>query len=350
MNDAVADARSAGLRWVTDSEPGIQRLRCGPGFRYVRPDGSPLGDRHTLARIRALAIPPAWIRVWICERADGHIQATGYDGRRRKQYRYHADWRRARDESKYERLKAFARRLPALRTRVRRDLARPCLDREKVLAAIVRLLETTCIRVGNEEYTRSNGSFGLTTLRDRHVTITPAGFSLRFRGKGGRVHEVDVADRRLARIIRSCQELPGQELYQYADADGTVRAVGSADVNAYLREVTGGDFTAKDLRTWAGTVLAAKALAGLPVPRSRVTRRRAIVETVTTVARELRNTPAVCRKCYIHPAVFQAFENGAVSSNGHGRARRAGAGLRGIERAVFRLLDTAEQGGERKAG
>ncbi len=346
----MADARSAGLRWVTDSTPGIRRFRCGTGFRYVRADGRPLGDRHTLARIRALAIPPAWIRVWICERADGHIQATGYDARQRKQYRYHAEWRQARDENKYDRLKDFAQRLPVLRARVGRDLKRAELDRQKVLATIVRLLETTSVRVGNQEYTRTNGSFGLTTLRDRHCTMRPGGFRLRFRGKGGRVHEVDVADRRLARIVRSCQELPGQELFQYLDADGTVRGVTSEDVNAYLREVTGGDFTAKDFRTWAGTILAARYLSTRPAPPDRTDARRAIVETVAAVARQLRNTPAVCRRCYIHPIVLEAFERGRDLPDGAPTGRRAVPRLRGIERAVFRLLDTADTVRQRKAG
>ncbi len=205
---AIADARDAGLRWVTDETPGMRRLRAGNGFRYVRANGSP-ADAHAVERIRALAIPPAWERVWICERADGHIQATGYDARGRKQYRYHEAWRRQRDENKFGRLLAFARGLPALRARVRADIARPDLDRRKVLATIVRLLETTSIRIGNDEYTRHNGSFGLTTLRNRHATIQSSGFRLRFRGKGGRMHEVDVADCRLARVVRSCQELPG---------------------------------------------------------------------------------------------------------------------------------------------
>src|SRR5262249_14061547 len=251
------DAHDAGLRWVTDETPGIKRLPSGKGFRYVRADGSP-ADPHTVARIRALAIPPAWARVWICERADGHIQATGYDARGRKQYRYHEAGRRQRDDNKFGRLLGFARELPALRARVRADMARPDLDRRKVLATIVRLLETTSIRIGNHEYTRHNGSFGLTTLRNRHATIRPSGFRLRFRGKGGKMHDVDVADRRLARVVRSCQELPGQELFQYVDPEGSVRRVGSGDVNEYLREVTGADVSAKDFRTWAATVRAAE--------------------------------------------------------------------------------------------
>jgi DNA topoisomerase-1 len=330
-----ADARDAGLRWVTDATPGIGRLRCGRGFRYRSADGSSV-DAETLRRIRHLAIPPAWRRVWICPRADGHIQATGSDARGRKQYRYHDEWRRQRDANKFERLIAFARGLPALRTRLRADLARPGLDRRKVLATIVRLLETTAIRIGNEEYTRANGSFGLTTLRDRHVIVKPNGMCFRFRGKGGRMHEVDVADRTLARIVRSCQELPGQELFQYLDADGTIRQVGSGDVNDYLREATGADVSAKDFRTWAGTVHAARLLAGAPMPTTATDRKRAIVDTVAAVAHELRNTPAVCRKCYIHPLVFEAFQSGVtlalVPSNGRG------TGWRDVERAVVRLL------------
>jgi DNA topoisomerase-1 len=338
VTSAQGDAREAGLRWVTDATPGISRLWCGRGFRYRNTDGSSV-DAETLRRIRRLAIPPAWRRVWICPRADGHIQATGYDARGRKQYRYHDEWRRQRDANKFERLIAFARGLPALRTRLRADLARPGLDRRKVLATIVRLLETTAIRIGNQEYTRANGSFGLTTLRDRHVIVKPNGMRFRFPGKGGRMHEVDVADRRLARIVRSCQELPGQELFQYVDPDGTIRQVGSGDVNDYLREATGADVSAKDFRTWAGTVHAARLLADAELPAAPADRRKAIVETVAAVARELRNTPAVCRKCYIHPLVFEAFQSGVTLATLRATDQRGG--WSGLERAVVRLLSSA---------
>jgi DNA topoisomerase-1 len=318
--------------------PGIQRLRRGRGFVYRRRNGSLIGDPHTLARIRAIVIPPAWRRVWICERPDGHIQASGYDARGRKQYRYHADWRRVRDEDKYGRLVAFGRRLPAIRRRIAADLARPGLPREKVIATLVRLLDATSMRVGNEEYARTNGSYGLTTLRGRHATVTADGVRFRFRGKSGVVHEVGVTDRRVARIVRRCQELPGQELFAYLGDDGEVCDVGSADVNDYLRAIAGTEFSAKDFRTWAGTLLAARALASMPAPASTQQRSRAIVAAVKHVAAELGNTPAVCRRSYIHPAVVTAFEEGrtlATLTRGRfSRLRRTG-----LERVLLRLLE-----------
>jgi DNA topoisomerase I len=339
--EALASAREAGLRWVSDAAPGISRVRRGRGFAYRRPDGRLLGDRHALARIRGIVIPPAWTRVWICERADGHIQASGYDARGRKQYRYHPDWRRVRDANKYERLVAFAKRLPALRRRVTRDLARDGLPREKVLATVVRLLELTMIRVGNDEYARTNGSYGLTTLRNRHVAVTAGTLRFRFRGKSGVAREVDVADRHLARIVRRCQDLPGQELFQWVDADGAAHPVDSSDVNAYLREVVGDEFSAKDFRTWAGTVEAARVLAGvLPVPETAAGRKRQVVDTVKAVAKALGNTPAVCRRCYVHPAVLDAYEQGRtladVSAGPVAGLRRAG-----LERAVVTMLRQA---------
>src|SRR5688572_15022286 len=253
-------ARAAGLRYVSDETPGITRQRRGTVFRYRRPDGSPVRDRRTLGRIRTLAIPPAWREVWICARNDGHLQATGRDARRRKQYRYHRRWREARDETKYGRLIPFARALPRIRRRVERDLALPGLPREKVLAAVVRLLETTRMRVGNEEYARENDSFGLTTLRERQVQVRGGKLRFRFRGKSGVEHAIELNDRRLARIVRRMQDLPGEELFQYVDESGESRRIESSDVNAYIREAAGEDFTSKDFRTWAGTVLAARAL------------------------------------------------------------------------------------------
>lgn len=300
------------------------------------PDGSRVGDPHTLARIRALVIPPAWRRVWICERPDGHIQASGWDARGRKQYRYHAEWRRVRDESKYERLAAFGRRLPSIRRRIAADLARDGMPREKVVATLIRLLEATLMRVGNEEYARTNGSYGLTTLRDRHVTVSGADVRFRFRGKSGVMHEVSVADRRVARIVRRCQELPGQVLFSWMDADGVVRDVGSSDVNEYLRAVVGAEFSAKDFRTWAGTVLAARALA-VPVPASPRARRAAVVAAVKAVAARLGNTAAVCRRCYVHPAVLEAFERGRTLVTVAGRPLGR-LGRTGVERAVLRLI------------
>ena len=336
--DSIAAARAASLRWVSPGTPGIARIRRGRGFVYRRPDGSVVGDRYTLARIRALVIPPAWRRVWICERADGHLQASGYDARGRKQYRYHPDWHRVRDEDKYARLIAFGRRLPAIRRRVAADLAREGLPREKVVAAIIRLLDTTMMRVGNEEYARTNGSYGLTTLRGRHASVTADGVRFRFRGKSGVVHEVGLADRRVARIVRRCQELPGQELFSYVAVEGRVCAVGSTDVNDYLRAVAGTEFSAKDFRTWAGTLLAARALAALPMPPSPSQRRRVVVKAVKQVAAQLGNTVAVCRRSYIHPTVTAAFERGRTLASvprrrSVGRLRRSG-----LERALLRLL------------
>jgi DNA topoisomerase I len=343
---SAADARAAGLRWTTDSTPGIARRRCGPGFMYVRPDGSAIGDKHTLGRIRSLVIPPAWKRVWICERADGHLQASGYDDRGRKQYRYHDEWRRIRDENKFGRLATFARALPRLRARVTRDIAQSPLQRTTVLATIVRLLDTTGIRIGNAEYARTNKSFGLTTLHDRHVTCGTTRIRFRFVGKGGKLHEVDVTDRRVARVVRSCQDLPGQELFQYVDSDGAVQRVDSSDVNDYLREVTGEDFSAKDFRTWSATVLAAQVLAARPPCDTPSETKQAIVETVKEVARELRNTPAVCRRSYIHPGVIAAFQGGVTIA-----AAAAGRGRKGVvERAVIRLLSAGTTRKLRKAG
>lgn len=339
--DALAAAREAGLRWVSDAAPGITRVRRGRGFVYRRADGRLVGDRHVLARIRGIVIPPAWTRVWICERADGHVQASGYDARGRKQYRYHPDWRRVRDAEKYERLVDFATRLPALRRRVARDLAREGLPREKVLATVLRLLELTMIRVGNDEYARTNGSYGLTTLRTRHVAVSAATLRFRFRGKSGITHEVDVTDRRLARIVRRCQDLPGQELFQWVDADGAPHVIDSSDVNAYLRDVVGEEFSAKDFRTWAGTVEAARVLAGvLPVPETAAGRKRQVVETVKAVAQALGNTPAVCRRCYVHPAVLDAYEGGRTLAD---VCRGPVASLRraGLERAVVAMLRQA---------
>jgi DNA topoisomerase I len=305
-------ARQAGLRYSSDGDTGIRRVRHGKGFSYVGPDGKPVRDNETLARIRALAVPPAWTDVWICRFANGHIQATGRDVRGRKQHRYHARWRESRDESKFDRMVEFAGALGAIRDRTDADLGRPGLPREKVLAAVVRLLELTLIRVGNDEYARLNRSFGLTTLRDRHATITGPSIRFRFRGKSGQQHEVGLRDRRLASVVRRCQELPGQELFQYVDEDGTVRAVASDDVNDYLREISGGDFTAKDFRTWAGTVLAYRALRALEPADSATDARRKVVAAMRETAGWLGNTPAVARKSYVHPAVVEAYMDGRV--------------------------------------
>jgi DNA topoisomerase-1 len=302
-------AKSAGLVYVSDDTPGITRKRVGKTFHYFAPGGTRIKDEETLYRIRLLAIPPAWVDVWISPSERGHIQAVGRDQRHRKQYRYHAKWREVRDESKYGRLLEFARALPALRRRVRRDLSQPGLPREKVLAAVVAVMEKTFIRIGNDEYAKSNNSFGLTTLRDRHARISRGGKKVvfEFRGKSGKDHAIELNDPRLGKIISASQDLPGQELFQYLDNDGNVRDIGSADVNAYLREITGKDFTAKDFRTWAGTVLAAEALRELATFDSNAQAKRNIVSAVERVASRLGNTKAVCRKCYIHPEVFNAY-------------------------------------------
>jgi DNA topoisomerase I len=307
-------ARGAGLRYSSDAdaEAGISRRRAGRGFRYLDPAGRTIRDADTISRIKSLAIPPAWTDVWISPWPNGHIQATGRDARGRKQHRYHARWNEARDESKFDRMVAFAGALPAIRERTDADLSRPGLPREKVLAAVVRLLELTLIRVGNDEYARLNKSFGLTTLRNRHAQITGTRVRFRFRGKGGQEHEVGLRDRRLASVVRRCQELPGQELFQYVDDDEAVVDVASDDVNEYVREIAGGDFTAKDFRTWAGTVLAYRALRALQPADSATDARRNVVTAIRETAGRLGNTPAVARKSYVHPAVLEAYMDGRV--------------------------------------
>ncbi|HWA97567.1 MAG TPA: hypothetical protein VG713_03720 [Pirellulales bacterium] len=305
--DPVASAHEAGLRYVTDEMPGIHRRKRGSGFAYIDGDGKSVRDRETLARIRSLAIPPAWTDVWICPLAYGHLQATGRDTRRRKQYVYHPSWREVRDQTKYGRMIVFAQALPRIRQRVLADLRRRGLPREKVLAAVVRLLEMTLIRVGNDEYARQNDSYGLTTLHDDHVRVRGSKIRFEFRGKSGVEHEIDLEDPRLARIVRQSQDLPGEELFQYLDEDGQVRDIGSGDVNEYLRKVAGEPFTAKDFRTWAGTVLAAQALQEFEDFDSDAAAKRNITRAVERVAGRLGNTKSVCRKCYIHPAVIDAY-------------------------------------------
>jgi DNA topoisomerase I len=311
-SDSIAAAKEAGLRYSRDDRPGIRRLRCAKGFRYRGPDGRPIRDAETLRRIRSLVIPPAWTGVWICPEPNGHLQATGRDARGRKQYRYHPSWRKVRDETKYDRVLAFGQALPRLRARIEADLAKPGLPRTKVLATVVRLLETTLIRVGNEEYARTNGSFGLTTLRDRHVKVDGTTVHFAFRGKSGVKHRIDVRDRRLARIVRRCRDLPGDVLFQYLDEEGATRAVDSADVNEYLREIAGEEFTAKDFRTWAGTVLAAPALLEFEAFTSEAQAKRNVAAAIAVVAQRLGNTVAVCRKCYIHPIVVTSYLDGSL--------------------------------------
>jgi len=308
--DSVEAAEDAGLRYVSDEQPGFSRRRKGEEFEYFDQKGKPIRDEQRLLRIKRLAIPPAWSDVWICPSPNGHIQATGRDARRRKQYRYHERWREIRDENKYDRLINFGKALPKIRRRLKKDLARSDLPREKVLATIVQLLERSFIRVGNEEYARENKSFGLTTMQDRHVDVKGSKLRFRFRGKSGRQHEVDVTDRRIARIISKLQDLPGQSLFQYLDDEENVRDITSQDVNEYLREITGEDFTAKDFRTWAGTVLAAIALNAAGQFETKKQAKANIKNAIGAVAQVLGNTPAICRQCYIHPTVLEAYLNG----------------------------------------
>jgi DNA topoisomerase-1 len=310
--DPVESARAAGLRYVSDQSPGIRRKRVGKAFSYLASDGHTIRDAETIRRIKGLAIPPAWIDVWICPDPRGHLQATGRDARGRKQYRYHPRWREVRDAVKYDRMLAFAEALPKIRERTDRDLEHAGLPREKVLASVVRLLEETRIRIGNDEYRRENGSYGLTTLRNRHVSVIGAEVRFTFRGKSGKHHTIELHDRRMARIIKRFLEIPGQELFQYVDDDGGAKDIDSADVNEYLREITGEDFTAKDFRTWAGTILAARFLRETAGAANSRRAKKELVRAIARVADELGNTPAIARKGYIHPAVIAAYLSGGL--------------------------------------
>ena len=308
----MAAAKLAKLRHVSDDMPGITRHKARHGFDYRHPDGELVRDVETLSRIRSLAVPPAWTGVWICPYPNGHIQATGRDQRKRKQYRYHPRWREVRDESKYGKMLIFGRVLPQIRERIDADLRRHGLPRERVLAAVVQLMEATLIRIGNNEYAKANKSFGLTTLRNRHVEIDGNHIRLSFRGKGGIRHETDINDRRLARIIKDCRDLPGYELFQYLDDEGDRHSIDSADVNDYLREISGEEITAKDFRTWAATNLAALALQEFELFDTEAKRKHAIVRAVEKVAKHLGNTPAICRRCYVHPAIFDGYLDGTL--------------------------------------
>ncbi len=341
VTDPVESAKEAGLRYVSDAAPGISRKRCGKGFRYVDADGTAVRDKETLARIRSLVIPPAWTNVWICRNSKGHLQATGRDAKGRKQSRYHPRWREVRDETKYERMMMFGGVLPSIRERVEQDLGLPGLPRRKVLAAIVRLMETTLIRIGNEEYARENKTFGLTTMRGRHVHVEGATVTFKFQGKSGVRHTIDINDRRLARIIQRCQDIPGYELFQYIDADGEPHSIDSADVNDYLREVSSEDFTAKDFRTWAGTVLASMMLRQCARFESETEAKRNVVQTIKSVAQRLGNTPSVCRKCYVHPAVLESYFAGSLASAENSAEQEVedmSAALQQEEAALLRLL------------
>jgi DNA topoisomerase-1 len=342
VTDPQDSARAAGLRYLTDEGPGITRRKRGEGFEYRSPKGRRITDREEIARIRSIAIPPAWTDVWICPSPRGHIQATGRDARGRKQYRYHRKWRELRDETKFSRMAHFGAALPKIRREVERHLHLKGLPREKVLAAVVRLLEVTMIRVGNEEYARANRSYGLTTLRDHHADINGGRARFRFRGKSGVAHDVEIDDPHIARIVKHCQEVPGQELFQYIDDAGEGRTIGSADVNDYLRSIGGDSFTAKDFRTWGGTVTAAVMLRACGECETLTERRGNIVATIRDVAIVLGNTPAVCRKSYVHPTVLARYEEGelcrALAACAETIARRRSKWLSRDELTVLEFL------------
>jgi DNA topoisomerase I len=342
---AIADPREAaeqaGLVYVSDEQPGIRREKVGDAFAYFKPNGEPVTDDKTLERIRKLAVPPAYTDVWICPRANGHLQATGRDTRGRKQYRYHPQFREVREGTKYERMLDFARTLPALREHLARHMARRGLPRDKVLATVVHLLETTLIRVGNPDYARDNRSYGLTTLRNRHVKVEGGQLRFQFTGKSGKKWQLQLRNPRVAKIVRACQELPGQELFQYVDENGEVQRVTSSDVNAYLREITGSDITAKDFRTWAGTVLAAVALHELERAGTQAAQKKNIKSAIERVAAKLGNTPTICRKCYVHPDVLQAYIEGDTLDLAPGGEEAAVVAL--LQRRVKRTLEGALQ-------
>jgi DNA topoisomerase-1 len=353
----IESAKSAGLRYVCDDQRGIRRVMGPLGFKYVGPDGKVIRKAAELKRIRSLAVPPAWTEVWICADPRGHLQATGRDAKGRKQYRYHPEWRVCRDETKFDRMQAFAAALPGIRRRTAADLARPGLPREKVLATVVQLLEKSLIRVGNDEYAKENGSFGLTTLRNKHVDVKGSTLTFQFRGKSGVRHSVDVNDRRLARIVQQCRDLPGQELFQYVGEDGTTQDVTSADVNAYLKEITGEDFTAKDFRTWSGTVLAATALREFERAESMAQSKKNVLQAIEAVAGMLGNTRAVCRKSYIHPVIIDAYMDGSMveceKAKMPAALRKVAAKLRADEAITLLILNRAarrpSQGQQRAA-
>ena len=337
----VLDADRAGLRYLADDEPGLRRRIAGRGFSYRDPKGCVVQDLETRRRIKRLAIPPAWTDVWISPDPDGHIQATGRDARGRKQYRYHPGFLEARDETKYHHILDFARALPRIRRAVDADLRRRGLPLEKVVATVVHLLDATLIRVGNADYARQNKSFGLTTLRDRHVTIDGGTLRFTFRGKSGKAWKLKLTDRRVARVVKSCQDIPGQHLFQYIGEDGEARTIGSADVNAWLRDASGADITAKDFRTWAGTVLAAIALHELADFDRDVTAKANIRDAIEQVAKRLGNTPTICRKCYVHPEILTSYLDGALALDVERRAGSELAGDRHLaaeEVAVLALL------------
>src|SRR5213592_1647665 len=337
--ESAEAAEDAGLRYVSDNRSGYTRRANNGESEYLDTEGKRIRDEQRLLRIKRLAIPPAWTDVWICPSPTGHIQATGRDARRRKQYRYHERWRELRDENKFGRLADFAKALPRIRRRVAHEMRLPGLPREKVLATVVRLLERTFIRIGNAEYARENKSFGLTTMKDRHVEVKGAKLRFRFRGKSGREHEVDVTDRHIATIVSKCQDLPGQDLFQYVDDEGEVRNVTSQDVNDYLREITNENFTAKDFRTWAGTVLAAIALGAQGESETKKQAKANVKTAIGAVAELLGNTPVICRKCYVHPAIVKAYLSGKrIPGVGEAIKNTNNIDLRAVERTIHKFI------------
>lgn len=321
--DPVEAAKEAGLRYVSDRQPGINRLPHGDGFRYTAADGKVLRDKAALARIKSLVIPPAWRDVWITPHANGHLQCTGRDARGRKQSRYHPQWRQARDETKYQRMTHFAAALPTIRRRVAEDMSHPGLPREKVLATVIRIMEETHIRVGNEEYARTNKSYGLTTMRTRHVEVRGAKITFDFQGKSRVHHTIDLQDKRLAKIVRQISDLPGYDLFQYVDDDGNRHSIDSQDVNDYLRAITGEHFTAKDFRTWAGSVLCCDLLKAIEPATTMTQAKKNVVQAIAAVAAQLGNTPSVCRKCYVHPAVLERYLGNISTEDATQRVERA---------------------------
>lgn len=343
--EPAQSAEIVGLRYVSDGIPGIQRQRVGRGFCYIDAEGNKICEETEITRIKALIIPPAWTNVWICPHPHGHLQATGRDAKGRKQYRYHPRWRKIRSQTKFNRMIAFGQALPHIREQVQKDLTRRGLPKEKVLAVLVKLLEVTKIRVGNQQYAQNNKSFGLTTMRDRHVDISGAKVKFKFRGKSGVDHEIEMSDRKLAKIVKRCQEIPGQELFQYWDEDGKHQSIDSGDVNNYLCEVTSFDFTAKDFRTWFGTVLATEEFYELGKFESQKQAKKNITQAIKNVAQELGNRPATCRKYYVHPAIIQAYTTGnllkilekqeKISSKKENHTSK----LRPLEQAVLQILE-----------
>lgn len=355
VTDPLASAKAAGLRYIADDVPGIKRRLRGKHFEFIDPHGKVIKDQSEIKRIRALAIPPAYTDVWIAPVPNGHLQATGRDARGRKQYRYHKRWREVRDENKYGRMIAFAKALPKIRKQVQAHLKLPGLPREKVLAAVVQLLETTLIRVGNEEYAKDNGSYGLTTMKDQHVKFTGSKLRFQFKGKSGVRHAIDLRDRRLAKIVRDCRDIPGQDLFQYYDDDGGHHAISSQDVNDYIKEIAGDDFSAKDFRTWVGTVTCALTLAAFPEADQQNDAKKNVAEAIKLVAARLGNTPAVCRKCYVHPSIIDHYlEGGPLKPLAHAVVedfKTPVTTLRPEEKAVVNLLErrTSETDSQRTA-